>query len=96
MARAAASDPAARAEAERLAAKVPAVAPAFEPAWRAWHRLHLDRPVPAMGGTPGRIPWRDVMAWADRYGDDAGLLDHFIMAMDTEYLDWCRERQNGG
>ena len=39
---------------------------------------------------PGRIPWRDVMAWADRHGHagdtEIELLDECIIAMDDVYL----------
>lgn len=60
--------------------------------WRAWHRLHLDRPW--WGGgmgpvVPGRIPWATVRDWAafhDLSGDDMLLLDTCIRALDGEFL----------
>lgn len=37
---------------------------------------------------PGRIPWRDVVAWCERKGGDPDELDVITYAMDTAYLDW--------
>jgi hypothetical protein len=45
---------------------------------------------------PGRIPWRDVMLWADRHGlsdDDAAMLDWGVMILDSAYLDWWEADQ---
>lgn len=67
--------------------------PAHEWLWRAWHRLHPDRPMLPVGmgaPMPGPIPWRDVMAWADRHGyseAEAELLDAAIQALDGIYLE---------
>lgn len=66
--------------------------------WRAWHRLHLDRPHygGGMGSTvPGRISWRDVREWADYHdmtADEFDFLDHCIRAMDGDYLEWSAAR----
>jgi hypothetical protein len=67
--------------------------------WRAWHRLHHDRPW--IGGgmaapQPGRIPWAVVMAWADRHGyppDQADVLDRCCQVLDGVYLDWWKAQQ---
>jgi hypothetical protein len=67
--------------------------PAFEWIWRAWWRLHPDRPMHSMGmagSAPGRIPWRDVRAWCAHhgYGDDAmAMLEVGLAAMDKVYLE---------
>lgn len=77
--------------------------------WRAFHRLKHDRPLyMRMEGepVPGRIPWRDVMAWADRHGlndAEAELLDYGIQVLDDAYAAWWgkdqtrkRQAQSGG
>lgn len=106
MARVAASDPAA---AEMLAARAgPALVelePAFEWIWRAWWRLHRDRPYRSLGmagAFPCGILWADIARWAahHRYGDDAlAMLDTGIGAMDQVFLEietkrWQREHSN--
>jgi len=66
--------------------------------WRAWWRLHADRPQWAGGmgpPIPGRIPFRDVWAWCEFHGlpgDDVALFDRCLRAMDTVYLEWHAER----
>lgn len=45
---------------------------------------------------PCRIPWRDIIAWADYHGmseDDTSFLDHCIRAMDDVYLEHWRNTQ---
>ncbi len=70
--------------------------------WRAWHRLHQDRPwrsVGMAGLVPGPIPWRDVMDWCafhDLAGDDVIFFDALFRALDTEYLTWHAARQRAG
>ena len=75
--------------------------------WRCFSRLQHDRPwTPRMEGVPvpGKIAWRDVVAWADRNGLDpwhAELLDHGIQALDAAYLEWWqadqrRQAENAG
>lgn len=67
------------------------------PAWRCWHRLHLDRPY--WGGgmgpmVPGRIPWAAVRAWAEHHAmtsDEHEFLDHCIREMDAAFLDYQAE-----
>jgi hypothetical protein len=62
--------------------------------WRAWWRLHVDRPW--LGGgmgpmLPGRIAWRDIREWAAFHkmsGDMFALLDRCICAMDDTYIEW--------
>jgi hypothetical protein len=73
-------------------------APFIEPylmwVWRAWHRLHPDRPQ--LGGgmgpsVPGDIPWTVVRDWAVFHGLTAHefeMLDRLVQAMDAEYRDW--------
>lgn len=78
-------------------------APAIEPAniwlWRAWHRLHPDRPQ--LGGgmgppVPGPIAWSVLRLWADHHNLTRGefdMLDRCVQAMDAEYIDWWNQRQ---
>jgi hypothetical protein len=67
--------------------------PAFEWIWRAWWRLHRDRPWRSLGmagAFPCGIPWVDIARWAahHRYGADAlAMLDAGIAAMDAVYLE---------
>lgn len=66
--------------------------------WRAWWRLHEDRPW--LGGglgplAPCRIPWRDVVLWAGVFGLDAeqlATLERLIGQMDAEFLAWHVEK----
>ncbi len=73
--------------------------PAHAWVWRAWQRLHPDRPMLPVGmgaPIPGPIPWRDVMAWADRHGYgevEAELLDTAVMALDRVFLEYDAERR---
>jgi hypothetical protein len=77
----------------------PFIEPEFGWIWRAWHRLHPDRPQWAggMGPTvPGAIPWTVVRLWADYHRLSRGefdMLDRVIQAMDAEYMAWWSERQ---
>lgn len=79
--------------AARPAEAVTPLEPAHEWLWRAWSRLHPDRPMHPVGmgaPIPAPIPWRDVIAWADRqgYGEtEADLLDAVIQALDAVWLD---------
>lgn len=41
---------------------------------------------------PGRIPWRDVLAWATAHDEDLEMLDHLVRALDDEYLAWASAR----
>lgn len=65
----------------------------FEGVWRAWHRLHLDRPWRSGGfgpPTPGPIPWRDVLAWCDFHGvegADVAMYDACVIAMDSVFME---------
>ena len=88
---------------EILADDVDIPAPDFDewllPAWRCWWRLHLERPW--FGGglgpmLPGRIPWRDVLAWCefhDMSGDDCLFTDELVRRMDTAYHAWYAEHR---
>ncbi len=77
----------------------PTIDPELTWVWRAWMRLQFDRPYygGGMGPVmPGRIPFTSVAEWARVEGlsrDRAAFMDHCIMAMDTEFLAWHRERQ---
>lgn len=47
-------------------------------------------PVGMGAPAPGPIPWRDVMAWADREGhgeEQAALLDTVVQALDAIWLE---------
>jgi hypothetical protein len=60
--------------------------------WRAWHRLHQDRPW--LGGgfgppVPGRIPWVTIVSWGrfNRYGtQDIKFLDRCFTKMDETFM----------
>lgn len=60
--------------------------------WRAFHRLHADRPYRSNGMDPptaGRIPWAMVMQWAREYrlaDGERSLLDACIVKMDGVFL----------
>lgn len=75
------------------------VAPHHRWIWRAWWRLHADRPWRAGGmgpPIPGAIPWTVLTAWADREGcddNDRDLLGLGIAAMDSEWMAWHEEQQ---
>lgn len=77
----------------------PDVADWLQPVWRCWHRLNLDRPWHGggMGAvSPGRIPWRDVLAWSEFHGhspETFEFLDRCIRIMDGTYLQWFEERR---
>jgi hypothetical protein len=70
--------------------------------WRAWHRLHQDRPWVGGGMAapqPRRIPWAAVMAWSDRHGygsEQADFLDRCCQVMDAVFLDWWQAQQRTG
>ena len=74
--------------------------PAFAWLWRAWNRLHPDRPMHPVGmgaPFPGRIPWRDVTAWADRNGcgeAETEALDAVIQALDEIYITHEADRRD--
>jgi hypothetical protein len=75
--------------------------------WRAWNRLHDERPSTVTGfavpmgamrltSRPGRIPWTAVQRWCRHHGlgrDEMAFLDRCIGEMDAEYLAWWGERQ---
>lgn len=89
------TDPDARSAAAALAATEVAPLPWTEFVWRCWHRLHQDRTWHGGGfaaATPGRIAWRDVMAWADRYQCDAEFLDEMLGQLDAVFVTWHREQ----
>lgn len=58
--------------------------------WRAWWTLHPGRPKHGGGmgpPVPSPIPWRDVMAWADRHPHlDPELLSVVVAEMDETFL----------
>jgi hypothetical protein len=62
--------------------------------WRAWHRLHPDRPQYGGGfgpAVPGDIPWWQLAAWAEHHGMTSGefaILDLSVRAMDRVYRAW--------
>lgn len=61
----------------------------------AFERLSTCRSV---GMGLGPIPWRDIVAYADRVGLDrgeAGALVTIIEAMDRAYLDFHNEKEDG-
>jgi hypothetical protein len=76
----------------------PFIEPAFHWIWRAWHRLHPDRPYYGGGMgpmVPGAIPWGLVRTWAEHHHLTRGeylMLDRVVQAMDSEYLTWWAER----
>jgi hypothetical protein len=77
----------------------PFIEPEFIWLWRAWHRLHPDRPYHGGGmgpAVPGAIPWKLVRLWAKHHNLSRGehaMLDRAIQALDAEYLAWWGERQ---
>lgn len=61
--------------------------------WRAWVRLHHDRPMTGgFGGVmPGRIPWAQIRDWCRFHALPSaavGEMDACFAAMDGVYLDW--------
>jgi hypothetical protein len=78
--------------------------------WRAWHRLHDERPYTVtgfgapMGGmmiksAPGRITWSSIRNWCEHHhysGEDAMFLERCLAAMDDEYLLWWGAQQQRG
>jgi hypothetical protein len=76
----------------------PFIEPEFLWIWRAWHRLHPDRPQHGGGlgpSVPGDIPWTVVRQWAEFYHLSRGefhMLDRVLQAMDAEYREWWIER----
>jgi hypothetical protein len=66
--------------------------------WRAWERLHQDRPMLGGGMTaavPGRIPWRDIRAWCGEHNYGPGemeFMDACFGQMDAEYSAWHAEQ----
>lgn len=67
--------------------------------WRAWQRLHDDRPHYGGGmgpSVPGRIPWTTIMAWARHHNlqdGETAMLDACLVAMDAAYLEWWQQAQ---
>ena len=69
--------------------------------WRAWHRLHADRPW--WGGgmgpmVPGPITWSAVRDWCDFHaypGDAVAFLDVCCRSMDDEFMAWHAEQRKG-
>lgn len=44
---------------------------------------------------PGRIPWRDVVAWCEVHGypaEDVAFFDHVFGELDAEYMAYRREQ----
>lgn len=44
---------------------------------------------------PGRIPWRDLLAWAEVHGmtrDEFDFLDRCVCAMDDSFCKWHAEK----
>jgi hypothetical protein len=76
----------------------PFIEPQFLWIWRAWHRLHPDRPQHGGGmgpAVPGDIPWMVVREWARFHHlsrPEFEMLDRVMQAMDGEYRDWWIER----
>lgn len=78
--------------------------------WRAWSRLHHERPhvvggfAAPLGGmtirsVPGRIPWTAVRAWCRHHGhgaDDMEMLEGCIAALDDVYLEWWGRQSKAG
>lgn len=66
--------------------------PRVAPVWKAWQTLSTGRPIisSGFGATPGAIPFRDIDAYATRFGphdtDEFDELLTLIGAMDTVYL----------
>jgi hypothetical protein len=66
--------------------------------WRAWHRLHPDRPQYGGGmgpSVPGDIPWIVARKWARHHRMSRGefnMLDRVFQAMDREYREWWMAR----
>jgi hypothetical protein len=62
--------------------------------WRAWHRLHYDRPYHGGGmgpAVPGRIAWMTLRVWADCHKLSDGefaLLDACMETMDGVFIQW--------
>lgn len=79
---------------EEFRPKVPHLPDWLAFVWRAWKRLQRDRPWHSDGSgrlLPGRIPWRDVMAWADRQhlsAEHAEFLDYGIGILEAAYMEW--------
>lgn len=72
----------------------PKINPEFEWIWKAWQRLHRDRPQYSTGQgpiVPGNIDWRATVAWAEYHRmthAEHSLLDLVLISMDDEYLAW--------
>ena len=96
--------------AEARAAEEPEIDPSLAWIWRAWSRLHDERPhittgfaVP-MGAIiiiprPQKIPWSKVMAWAQTYAlsdQDTDILDYCIQELDKEFLEWWVAQNKSG
>lgn len=70
----------------------PDVRPDLAWVWRAWWRLHRDRPWFGGGlgrAAPGSIPFRDVVQWCQANGHPRkvwGFVDRCFQAMDREFL----------
>jgi hypothetical protein len=66
-------------------------------AWRAFNILSSGRPyIGGMAVTPGAIPFRDVDAYARRYGvqgDHFEVLLHLISALDSCFLEYYADQQ---
>lgn len=69
------------------------------PAWRAWWRLHEDRPWYGGGFgpmIPGRIPFaavRDWCAFRNVPGPEVDVLDRLFRAMDEAFFEHHRAQQ---
>lgn len=60
---------------------------------KAFNELSTCRQI---GSSTGPIPWRDIVAYAERAGLDEDMERIFsavIKEMDAGYLDWIREKQ---
>lgn len=77
----------------------PTIDPSLEWIWRAWQRLHPDRPHYGGGmgpSVPGRIPWSTVRLWCKHHGlrkGEMNMLDLCFGALDGQYLEWWQSKQ---
>lgn len=66
--------------------------------WRAWWRLHHDRPWYCGGfgpAVPGRIAWRAVRDWCDFHGlagDTVPFLDKVFGSLDQAFFEHHRAK----